>query len=224
MFGCIPLPLMRSPHVFDPSEWGAVELNTIGWTESGVSGTTSDGSYLITVDTGSKRGKSIVVTQGGSNQWRACHWDLPGTMNTFDIYAIIKLDDLPDNVGGGGVTWTNTSGDGYDAVFDSDGSPDEVHSTEISGGTAVGNVGGTNMDITADTSSRFHLCFYRESNGNTGVKCWKDGDAEPSYAGGFDNTMTSSRSVGIQTVRQKAFRVDFFAVCKGSGRAPRLAG
>lgn len=222
MFGCIPLPLMRSPHVFDPSEWGAVQLNTIGWTESGVSGTTSDGSYLITVDTASKRGKSIVVSQGGSGEWRACHWDLPGTGNTYEIYAVIKLDALPDATGGGGVTWTNTSGDGYDACFDSDGSPDSLRVGEVSGGTLAGVV--ASQDITADTSSRFHVLFYRENNGNTGHKCWKDGDAEPSYTTSFDNTMTGSRSFGIQTVQQKAFRVDFFAVCKGSGKAPRLAG
>lgn len=217
----------HSELVFDPSEWGAVELNTIGWTERGVIGSpTDDGSYLITVDTNSKRGKSIVVTQGGFDEYRAAVWDRVGAVTDFEVYAIIKLDALPNSIGGGGLTWVNSGHDGYDATF-ADPGTDEVRISQFTDGFLDGQLISGDQNVSLNTSSRFHLMWKRvDASDVFSIKCWEEGDAEPSYSNALaDSTYTSARELGIQTVEQKQFRVDFLGIGVGAGvTAPRLSG
>lgn len=196
------------------------ELKDHGWTEQGVTGTTSDATYTITSGVGSLSGRSTTVDQGVANQYRAITWDLLSTVTDCEILAMVKLVDLPNSTGGGGVTRVDGSSNGHDATFSSSGSPDKVRISKFTAGVFVGEDAA--QSLTLDTATWYWL-RYRVSSTTFSIKCWADGDAEPAFTSGTSATYTSGK-LGLQTVEAKRFRVAWFAAVDGPGTAPGPQG
>src|SRR6266850_6838585 len=73
------------------------QVKDFGWTEQGVGGDTSDGSYTITAYSDSISGRGVLVSQGVAGQWRALTWDQLGvSVADCEILALLRLDQLPN--------------------------------------------------------------------------------------------------------------------------------
>lgn len=217
-----PMPFRRYPYATKFAEYPlGAQLEDHGWTEHGdAGGTITDGDYEIVADAGSLSGKAVYVTQGGVNRYRAITWDKLGTVTDFELLALIKLVELPNAIGGGGLCRVSTGAakNGYDCVFDDTAvapGADSFHASQFTGGFFDNIISGTITGIDLNTTDRFWMRF--RINGTTiGVKAWKYGDSEPAFSSGPDQTYVSG-ALGIQTVEQRDFKVYYFAAALGAG-------
>lgn len=216
MIGMMPVaPRMITATDFAEIPVGA-GLESHGWTRSGINtsgGGFSLGTFVSTVSTQALSGRGIVVGNT-SDDYNVCIWDRLGSSVTdFAFLALIRLLDAPDSTGGGGVMRA-ASGSGYDWVFDADGSPDSVHTSQLTSGFFDTNLGV--QDIDHDTTNQFWLRGVADGT-TLRIKAWMRGSAEPSFTDATDSTYTTG-AVGFQTVQTWQFRVDWFAVALGSGK------
>jgi hypothetical protein len=192
------------------------QLKDFGWTEQGVTGDTTDGSYTITAYSDSISGRGVLVSQGGAGQWRALTWDQLGlSVADVEILALMRLDALPNASGGGGVGRITQGGSGYAGCLFGTGSPHSAKVIQEDAGVSAGAVPGATQDVTLNSTGKFWLRFRAEGS-NLSIKCWADGGAEPAFAAGVSSSYVHGR-VGIQTVQKKNFRVYWFAVALNRG-------
>jgi hypothetical protein len=190
------------------------QLKDHGWTEHGAAGgTLTDGDYEIVSDPDSISGQAVHVTQGGVDQYRCVTWDKVGLVTNFEILALIKLVELPNAIGGGGLCCLVGGNDGYDAVFDDTavgGKLDSFHVSQFTNGFFDNIVGGINGGIDLNLTDQFYLRFKR-SNNQLSIKAWNRNTPEPVWLTGTDTTYSAAGALGIQTVERRDFRVYLFS-------------
>jgi hypothetical protein len=223
----IPITYHKSFQALDFGGYAnATELGDADWTEIGALGSPlSDGTWTVGLYPAGISGRGVRANQGGFNEYRGIYWNQPGTAVTdFEILALLDFVDLPNNVGGSGLTRISILGgpDGYDCTLINPGAVVQ-HMGQYSDGVFDSQIGAS-MFFSFSQGQKFWM-RWRIAGTILKHKVWNFGDVEPGFTDPVSDPTYTTGGLGFAIVETTKYNIYWFSVATGTNKtAPFPSG